>query len=155
MKKLKLTQHSDGGHSWLAVKRSLLKELGILEKISSCSYQRGETVYLEEDCDAGIFFHAYTKASSLNLEMLRDYFEITNSYKDRSPVRNYASFTINKVSSFTEGQQLLIYGKSYTVASVNGKDVRVSDEQGNVYKLKESQKDDCNNVIDTTQQTEL
>jgi hypothetical protein len=35
-----------------------LKELGIADKISTYSYQANEYVYLEEDCDAGVFLRA-------------------------------------------------------------------------------------------------
>jgi hypothetical protein len=48
--------YTDPGHGWLEVPRALLQELGIAEKISAYSYQRGETVFLEEDCD---YFHFY------------------------------------------------------------------------------------------------
>ena len=40
---------SDPGHGWLEVPRSLLSELGILEEITTYSYQKKELVYLEED----------------------------------------------------------------------------------------------------------
>ena len=50
---------SDPGHGWLEVPRSLLSELGILEEITTYSYQKKELVYLEEDCDASRFFEAY------------------------------------------------------------------------------------------------
>jgi len=50
--KIKTIQYyTDPGHGWGKVKRSLLTDLGIADKISSYSYQRGEHVYLEEDCD--------------------------------------------------------------------------------------------------------
>jgi len=51
--------YSDGGHGWLAVKRVELEELEIAKKISGYSYQRGKTVYLEEDCDMTTFIKAY------------------------------------------------------------------------------------------------
>lgn len=43
--------YSDPGHAWGKVKRSVLHNLGIANNITSYSYQRGEYVYLEEDCD--------------------------------------------------------------------------------------------------------
>lgn len=43
--------YSDQGHSWAKVKRSVLHNLGIADNITPYSYQRGEYVYLEEDCD--------------------------------------------------------------------------------------------------------
>ena len=60
------TLYSDPGHGWLAVKAVELKELGILEKITSYSYMRGETVYLEEDCDLSTFFEAYRAKFGVN-----------------------------------------------------------------------------------------
>ena len=76
--------HSDPGHGWLAVKRSELVRLGILDKITPCSYQRGGTVYLEEDCDAGTFI----KAKEANGET----FEYRESYQENTPIRHYEGF---------------------------------------------------------------
>lgn len=55
MKNVKVKYYTDPGHGWIAVKRQLLEELNLLEKISSYSYTKGKTVYLEEDCDATLF----------------------------------------------------------------------------------------------------
>jgi hypothetical protein len=52
------TFYSDPGHGWLAVPRNLLHELGIADEISPYSYQRMETVFLEEDCDLTTFTRA-------------------------------------------------------------------------------------------------
>ena len=54
-RKSRYTFHSDLGHAWVAVKRAELRRLGLLDEISRYSYQNGETVYLEEDCDAALF----------------------------------------------------------------------------------------------------
>jgi hypothetical protein len=51
-KVLKLKFYCDPGHGWVAVKVSLLLELGITGQISGYSYVKGGTAYLEEDCDA-------------------------------------------------------------------------------------------------------
>ena len=48
------TFYSDPSHGWMKVPRKLPVELEVQSKISSCSYQRGDFVYLEEDRDAGI-----------------------------------------------------------------------------------------------------
>ena len=82
--------HSDPSHAWLAVKRSELKRLGIMDKISGCSYQKGNTVYLEEDCDATLFFQSK--------ERLNETFEIKesknkSSYCNSSPIRSYEKFS--------------------------------------------------------------
>ena len=76
--------HADPGHAWLAVKRSELIRLGILKEISGYSYQNGDTVYLEEDCDAANFLHAKRE--------LGEDVEIRESFKENTPIRNYASF---------------------------------------------------------------
>jgi len=49
----------DPGHGWLEVPRYLVEQYGIADKISSCSYQDGKMVYLEEDCDMALFWNAY------------------------------------------------------------------------------------------------
>ena len=49
----------DPGHAWLEVPKTLIKELGITNKISSFSYENGENVYLEEDCDLATFAKVY------------------------------------------------------------------------------------------------
>jgi hypothetical protein len=56
------TYYTDPGHGWVEVPRALLHELGIADKITGYSYQRGEDVFLEEDCDLSIFARAMTKA---------------------------------------------------------------------------------------------
>jgi len=47
--------HYDAGHGWLKVSKQELINLSIENKISSFSYMHRDDVYLEEDCDAGIF----------------------------------------------------------------------------------------------------
>ena len=76
--------HSDPGHGWLAVKRAELVRLNILDKISSYSYQKGNTVYLEEDCDAQIFSEAKKQAGET--------YEHRESYQENTPIRNYSYF---------------------------------------------------------------
>lgn len=85
-KTITIQNHSDPGHSWYAVKRSLLLELGIEHKITSYSYQSkaGTTVYLEEDCDATTFFKAAEAAGYV--------ITVKDGYKERSPVRSYPDF---------------------------------------------------------------
>ena len=60
-KKFTLTVYSDPSHSWAKVRREVLKNLGVDKDISSCSYQRGDYVYLEEDCDLGVLCRALLK----------------------------------------------------------------------------------------------
>lgn len=74
---------SDPGHGWLKVKRSELNILGIDQQITSYSYQRGEWVYLEEDCDASLFERAKKERS----QIVR-YRERNAAYR-ASRIRNY------------------------------------------------------------------
>jgi hypothetical protein len=46
-----VTVYSDAGHAWAKVKRQVLINLGIANKITRYSYQFKDNVYLEEDCD--------------------------------------------------------------------------------------------------------
>jgi len=79
--------HSDAGHGWLAVKRKELSELGIICEISPFSYQRGDTVYLEEDCDAYKFVKRYE-------QILDKKCSFVEKYHERTPIRSYEGFYI-------------------------------------------------------------
>lgn len=82
--------YSDSGHGWLAVKRSELIELGIIGEISCYSYQKGQTVYLEEDRDAVTFCREKGW-------LTREAFSENTIYKyassGRSPIRSYECFS--------------------------------------------------------------
>ena len=74
--------YMDPGHGWLAVKRTELDRLGIADKITSCSYQRGGTVYLEEDRDMETFIAAKRNAG--------DMFSFDNRHTDKNhQIRGY------------------------------------------------------------------
>ena len=85
MKTIKVKFYQDPGHGWIAVKRNLLQELNISHKITPYSYQKGQTVYLEEDCDAYTFIK---EMESRGVEVVPEY-KTTN---DRSPIRSYESY---------------------------------------------------------------
>lgn len=82
MKKLTVPFYADPGHGWVKVKKSVLRELKIADKISPFSYQRGEFAYLEEDCDlesllnacadSGIFIR-YTFCTTSKSSKIRSY----------------------------------------------------------------------------------
>jgi len=77
--------YNDPGHGWLAVKRAELIRLGILDKITGYSYQNGNTVYLEEDCDATTFIN--------RKDELGEPYSFDNRYTNKqSPIRYYQSF---------------------------------------------------------------
>ena len=86
--------YADPGHGWLAVKIEELMQLGIITQISVYSYMRGGTAYLEEDCDATLFFTAYK--DKYGVDPKHDYRHTNN----RSPIRNYDSYNRNKAVDF-------------------------------------------------------
>ena len=86
--------YSDPGHGWLKVPRQKLVELGILNKVSSFSYQRKEFVYLEEDCDASLFASAMKIAGE-------EWTDKGHSTRDRqSKIRSYEPFTLRFSEKF-------------------------------------------------------
>jgi len=80
-----IVYYTDPGHGWFAVKRAELAALGILDQVSHYSYQRGRTVYLEEDCDATLYFTAHKAAGTVP-----PYIE--KHTDKRHPIRSYATF---------------------------------------------------------------
>jgi len=71
-KTLSLTYYQDPGHGWVKVKKGLIKELGLWEKITFYSYEDPEHIYLEEDCDLSTFMRAAEDAGYLFNRMLVD-----------------------------------------------------------------------------------
>ena len=82
---MKLKYYTDPGHGWIAIKRKVLNELEVADKITVFSYQKGQTVYLEEDCDA---FLVMQKLSEKGITVTFDRKHTNN----RSPIRNYNRF---------------------------------------------------------------
>lgn len=78
--------HSDAGHGWLAVKRDLIYKLKIEHKITRFSYQKGSTVYLEEDMDMTTFINAFTAANGYKPVIMHQ------PSVNRSMIRSYESF---------------------------------------------------------------
>ena len=76
---------SDPGHGWLRVSRADLEKLGILEEITSFSYQMGDDVYLEEDQDAGTYLKALDARGIPRPSIKEESVEST-------PIREYAHF---------------------------------------------------------------
>lgn len=75
---------SDPGHGWLEVTRAELEALGLIEKISRYSYQRGALVYLEEDCDAPLFVEAK--------EARGEPLEVRDEHQENTFIRNLPNF---------------------------------------------------------------
>ncbi len=85
-KPLILPYYTDPGHGWVQVKRKLLDELGIYKEITTFSYQRGESVYLEEDCDFPLFKKACDKQGIV--------VQLESQHTDRrSLIRSYERFS--------------------------------------------------------------
>jgi hypothetical protein len=83
----KIVYHTDPGHGWLEVNRKLLKEFDVEDKITSFSYQKGNTVYLEEDCDAATLVTAMAIKGHV--------IEYVNKHtNDTSPIRDLDCYTV-------------------------------------------------------------
>ena len=83
---MKIKCYSDSGHGWGAVKRKVLVELGVLDKITPDSYQKCNTVYLEEDQDMSTFLTALSTRQGDSATYTVKY---TNG---RHPIRSYEPF---------------------------------------------------------------
>ena len=83
---MKIKFYSDPGHGWGAVKRRVIDELGIADKITHFSFQKGQTVYLEEDSD----LPALVTKLALN-GVVVEYEQ--HSTDRRSPIRSYDRFS--------------------------------------------------------------
>lgn len=93
MQQVKTFKHyHDANHGWLAVKLNLLAFLEISKKISSKSYIKGETAYLENDIDMGIFLVAY-KLKYGREAICLDVDPLNLKSKKPSPVRNYSHYS--------------------------------------------------------------
>ena len=77
--------YTDSQHGWIAVKRQELVDLGIHKNITSWSYQKGNTAYLEEDWDLSQFYEAYHKKHGF-------YPRTKIKYSERSPIRSYEAY---------------------------------------------------------------
>jgi hypothetical protein len=92
---MKLTYFTDPGHGWVRVKRDVLGRMGIEDRISQYSYQRGEYVYLEEDCDLTVLFKA--------LELDGKKLELVERHTNRSSkIRSYSCYFYRKPQSTIE-----------------------------------------------------
>lgn len=62
---MQLTYLQDPGHGWIACPLALAHDLGIADKVSRYSYLDGQTLWLEEDCDAGLLIDALRAAGTV------------------------------------------------------------------------------------------
>jgi hypothetical protein len=114
MKTQKLTYHTDPAHGWLEVKRSDLIALGIEDKITGFSYEKGAKAYLEEDCDMPAYLHAALAAGwNATFEALHSnsdsFIRLLNAYQSTAAARqfiaefydNNPNLTLADLSRFT------------------------------------------------------
>jgi hypothetical protein len=74
--------YTDRGHAWIEVNKKELKDLGLLDKISALSYQKGDKIYLEEDVDGTMFLNTIKGTE----------FELDEIYEEVSRVRKYKPY---------------------------------------------------------------
>ena len=86
-KQFTIIVYADPSHAWGKVKRSVLQSLNIEQHISSYSYQRGDYVYLEEDCDLNVL------CQRLNEHGTKVKF-IEKTTDKPSRIRSYDHFTV-------------------------------------------------------------
>ena len=84
-KKISIKVFADPGHAWARIAKSKLVSLGIADKISTYSYQKGENAFLEEDCDLSVLISAL---------LVRGYeIKFNESHTNRqSKIRNYSTY---------------------------------------------------------------
>lgn len=145
-KKITIATYSDPGHGWAKVPRKYLQELMIEEKISGCSYQLGDYVYLEEDCDMSTFMNA-CKANDVTVEMKH------SSSNKSSKIRNYARFISGfKRVEWEAGKQVTLYGKRYVMGGRADIKTLICPSLGKEFRLAKTQLDEIRE-LDTESQT--
>lgn len=78
--------YSDPQHAWAKVSKKELNTLGIANDISSCSYEKGDFAYLEEDCDLSKYIDALKKNNII--------YKFKQTWTNRrSKIRNYYSYS--------------------------------------------------------------
>jgi len=127
---MKFSYYQDPGHGWVKVQRKLLADLGILNQITGCSYQHGKFVYLEEDCDAGLFFKAFEKQNGSKPETVSKH---TNK---RSRIRGYQRFSVNHppvlAGEVATGLKVTVHGKPFVVIGAYGRDWAIQCEESGI-----------------------
>ncbi len=87
MKEKTLHWYTDSGHAWLRVSKEEIKKSMIADRISDYSYQSDNYVYLEEDCDAGLYLDYLGENNVL--------YRTIEHYTENSNIRNLHRFKGN------------------------------------------------------------
>lgn len=122
MKKVKpfITQNffTDGSHGWLKVTKSRLEALNIADKITGCSFMRGDYAYLEEDCDLSTYVKAILVQENVDKDsdeytvFMREFWNRTTTHdsscSDRScKIRSYSGYVYYGEAESQEKKELL------------------------------------------------
>lgn len=86
-KSIKIKVFADPGHAWARFPKARLVKLGIADKISTYSYQRGTNAFLEEDCDLSVLI-GVLKNCGYDIS-----FDESHTNK-RSKIRSYNTYKI-------------------------------------------------------------
>lgn len=119
---------ADEGHAWLKVKKSVLFDLGIAEKITSYSYQYGEYAYLEEDADLSTFVDAFGYEKWQAIKNI-----IPVKHSGFSRVRTYSRYIPSEYRKTKIGDFVSFVGNS-GIFQIIAEDT-VKDKHGNFYRL--------------------
>jgi len=67
---------------WVEVRKDELAKANILDLISTCSYEKGKYVYLDEDIDFSFFLYIFNEYTELNkIEIKDNHFDNYNKYR--------------------------------------------------------------------------
>ena len=84
--------YQDPGHGWCRVPKSLLRTLGIANKVSRYSYESGTYAFLEEDCDFTVFVNAWCAATKETINAFFTKHVIEKHTDGQSHIRSYPSY---------------------------------------------------------------
>jgi hypothetical protein len=85
---------SDPGHAWARVPFRVLRDLGIVEKITTYSYVKNGNAYLEEDCDLS------TLIAALKDRGIVPKFRERVTRERQSRIRGYFCYTPHVVNNY-------------------------------------------------------
>lgn len=84
----KLMMFEDPGHGWCRVRRAEKLFQKVAHLISGFSYQRGQYVYLEEDCDLAEYYYA-CKEAGYEIEWKYNHTNKLSKIRGYEAYRNY------------------------------------------------------------------
>lgn len=89
IRNLAVIKYEDPGHGWYKLDRKILNALNLQNEISTFSYERGNSVYLEEDCDGSKVLDAlFMKGVEVRV--------ITKTTNKSSKIRSYDRYKVRQ-----------------------------------------------------------